>query len=436
MTQKRFVLRTTTSLLFAAYVLFASTFLLFTVLEFVPSLADHTSLQQIRYYAQRRDYQPDPTLVFIPSRAGHASRLDTDFLGDQYSPDYGVPHAAIPYHATYTPDGFRENSSSPPFEIMLIGDSYVEFGETDQLTLSEQLTLLSGLTTFNLGRGWYGPFQYLELFKRYAPQLRPRYAVLCFFDGNDIEDTKQYLRWRKGKSYYTFVFSTKNYLGRYFTAFRDSYKFLLKQVERVVERRRPTTPATAAAEDTQAALKQGEGRSSEVHPDLGLVTLRDRLLPMQFRYWNQPLTTEQLLESEEWQAVGQVLKDFQLLAAEHGTVPVTLFIPKKVEVYGAFYSPRSGHNFLQRIREHMRFENNSHDAFLAIAEQAGIRAVDLLPGFRTLAREGTVLYYPFDTHWNPLGRRTAAEILAASLRKLPASAATVCGGCDTRSALP
>lgn len=426
---KTLFLRTTASLLFAAYVLLASTFLLFTLLEFVPSLAEHTNLQQIRYYAQRRDYQPDPTLVFIPSRAGHASRLDTDFLGDQYSPDYGVPHAAIPYHATYTPDGFRENSSSPPFEIMLIGDSYVEIGETDQLTLSEQLALVSGLTTFNLGREWYGPFQYLELFKRYAPRLKPRYAVLCFFDGNDIEDTKQYLRWRKGESYYTFVLSTKNYMGRYFTAFRDSYRFLFDHVERVVERRWPTIPATAAAEETQPAPKQGEGRSSEVHPDLGLVTLRDRLLPMQFRYWNQPLTTGQLLESEEWHAVGQVLKDFQQLAAEHGTVPVTLFIPKKVEVYGALYSPRSGHHFLQRIGEHMRFENNSHDAFLAIAEQAGIRAVDLLPAFRSLAREGKVLYYPFDTHWNPLGRRTAAEMLAASLRELLPSATSVCDGC-------
>ena len=130
---KTVFLRTTTSLLFAAYVLFASTFLLFTVLEFVPSLAKHAKLRQIRYYAQRKHWQPDPTLVFIPSRA---RTWDTDFLGDQYSPDYGVPHAAIPYHATYTPDGFRENSSSPPFEIMVIGDSYVEFGETDQLTLS------------------------------------------------------------------------------------------------------------------------------------------------------------------------------------------------------------------------------------------------------------------------------------------------------------
>jgi len=139
---------------------------------------------------------------------------------------------------------------------------------------------------------------------------------------------------------------------------------------------------------------------------------------MRFAYWNQPLTTKQLLESQEWQAIGQVLKDFQRLAAEQGTVPVVLFIPKKVEVYGSLHSRQSGHNFLQHISEHMRFENNSHDAFLVLAEQVGIRVIDLLPAFKLSAEEGKVLYYPFDTHWNPFGRRTAADILAASLREL------------------
>ena len=65
---------------------------------------------------------------------------------------------------------------------------------------------------------------YLELFKRYAHRVKPRYAVLCFSDGNDVEDTKQYLSWQKGNSYYTFVLNT-NYMGRYFMALRDSYEF-------------------------------------------------------------------------------------------------------------------------------------------------------------------------------------------------------------------
>ncbi|HEX2055729.1 MAG TPA: hypothetical protein VHF07_04495, partial [Nitrospiraceae bacterium] len=381
---KAVFVRITALLLFAIYLLFSSTFLLFTVLEFVPSLIKPKIFKQVPYYAQRRHYQPDPTLVFIPSQTGRASQWNTEFLGDLYSSDYGVPHAAIPYHASYTPEAFRENSSSPPFEVVLIGDSYVEIGETDLLTLSEQLAVVSRLATFNLGREWYGPFQYLELFKKYAPRLKPRYAVLCFFDGNDAEDTKQYLRWQNGERYYTFAIS-QHYMSRYLTALHDSYHFLLSQAERVVDRTWSTITGTAVIEQTRPVPKPGESRSSDVHPDLGLVVLRDGMVPMRFIYWNQSLTTKQLLESEEWQAIGKVLKEFQRLTAQQGIVPVVLFIPKKVDVYGAFYSPRSGQNFLQRIKEHMRFQNNSHDAFLTVAEQAGIRTVDLLPVFRMMA---------------------------------------------------
>ena len=429
---KTFVLRAIAALLFAVYVLLSSTFLLFTVLEFVPSLAKQANLRQIRYYAHKRRYQPHPTLVFVPSRVGRASRWDTEFFGDLYSPDYGVPHAGIPYHAAYTADGFRENSSSPPFEVMLIGDSYVEIGETDRSTLTEQLRLASGSTTFNLGRGWYGPFQYLELFKTYAPRLKPRYAVLCFFDGNDAEDTNQYLRWRKGEDYYTFVLSS-NYMGRYVMAVHDSYRFLVGQIAWFVEDRRRTGSAAAAAGQPRPALTQEEARRSDMHPDLGLISLQDQLVPMRFQYWNQPLTTQHLLESEEWQAIGRLLQEFQQLAAEHEIIPVALFIPKKSTVYGTFHSPRSGRNFLQQISEHLRFENNSREAFLALAKQADVRAVDLLPVFRTLAGEGKVLYYPFDTHWNLLGRRTAADMLAASLRQQSQPAMSTCNGCNGRS---
>ena len=57
------------------------------------------------------------------------------------------------------------------------------------------------------------------------PSGEARYAVLCFFDGNDVEDTKQYLSWQKGNSYYTFVLNT-NYMGRYFRAGRTSVPWI------------------------------------------------------------------------------------------------------------------------------------------------------------------------------------------------------------------
>ncbi|HKU50846.1 MAG TPA: hypothetical protein VJQ25_00140, partial [Nitrospira sp.] len=162
---KRHLFRVVKLLLYAAYLVFSSTFLFFSLLEFAPGLAQRMNLQPIRYYAQSREYRPDDTLVFIPTRAtqGTPTTLPTEFVGELYSPDYGVPITALKYHATYTADGFRSNSSTSDFKVLVVGDSYVEIGEEDALTLSEQLKQVSGLSTFNLGRGWYGPFQYLEL---------------------------------------------------------------------------------------------------------------------------------------------------------------------------------------------------------------------------------------------------------------------------------
>lgn len=424
---KTLLFRITKYSLFAAYLLFASTFLMFSLLEFVPALTEHINLQPIRYYAQRQEYRPDPTLVFVPNRAGqeNGTTLQTDFIGDLYSPAYGVASPTIKYHATYTPDGFRSNSSTSNFQALVLGDSYVEIGEEDSMTLSEQLKLVSGLRTFNLGRAWYGPFQYLELFKQYGPKVKPQYAVLCFYDGNDVEDTKQYLRWLKGKSYHTFVLSTQSYLGRYFTAFRDSYKYLFKRIGAWNDSIFPNTPSSVAVIKNQEPSRTGDALDAKIHPDLGLIDLNGKLVPMRFNYWNRSMPTEELLRTEEWKAIGQLLKDFQRIAAEHGVVPVVVFIPNKVEVYGAQHSGQSGANFLRQIETQLQFENNSHDAFVTLMDEIRLPFVDLLPAFRSLAKEGDLLYYPFDTHWNLEGRRVAAKLIAASLGKqqIPANEA-------------
>jgi hypothetical protein len=420
---KAFLARTAKQVLYVAYVVLSSTFLLFTLLEWVPALTDHLNLQAIRYYAQRQEYKPDPTLVFLPMRAGAAggTSLETTFVGDMSSPAYGSLPAPVPYRATYTPDGFRSNSSMPPFDVLMLGDSYLEFGETDSLTFSEQLKQTSGFTVFNLGRGWYGPFQYLELFKQYGPMVKPRFGVFCFFDGNDAEDTKQYLRWLNGKSYYTFVWSTKSYAGRYFTALRDSYKWLFKQVDRLSEtmfRERNGTIVVPEKIDTGRTPPQ---ESTEAHPDLGIIDLHGSPTRMRFNYWNRPMSTRELLETEEWQALGRILQEYKCIAARHGIVPVVVFIPNKIEVYGAHSTDQSGSRFLAKMGQQRQFEDSSHDAFVALAEDSALPVVDLIPAFRSAAADGRLLYYPFDTHWNPEGRQLAAHILAESLTRLEAS---------------
>jgi hypothetical protein len=91
---------------------------------------------------------------------------------------------------------------------------------------------------------------------------------------------------------------------------------------------------------------------------------------------------------------------------------MVVFIPTKAEVYGSLFSEQSGQGFLLKIRDQLQFEMNSSEALEAVAGEQGIRIVNLLPHFKELARQGKVMYYPFDTHWNIAGRQAAAEVIA------------------------
>jgi hypothetical protein len=239
--------------------------------------------------------------------------------------------------------------------------------------------------------------------------------VLCFFDGNDAEDTKQYLRWQAGKSYYSFVLSTKSYIGRYFTAFRDTYNVLFTAVAVKVKNIVSDISLISRPDSIERTDASIDSKSTGLHPDLGIIQVGTHPMPMRFNYWNPLKPAEDLLRTDEWKAIGQFLKDYERLAAQHGIQPIVVFVPTKMEVYGSQYLENSNKQFVDKIKKQLQFENNSHDAFLHLMQDTRLRLVDLLPVFRQQARAGKLLYYPFDTHWNIEGRRIAAKAIGDSL---------------------
>jgi len=399
--------QTVKPVLLSLYLLLVTTFFLFCLFEFFPYLLKPINLQGIRYYAQLAEYLADPTLVFVPRQTNKVVNA-VDFRGDAYSPGFGVEVSPIDYHASYTDTGFRTNSSTPPFEVLVIGDSYVEFGESDDSTLSELLKQESALSTLNLGRAWYGPPQYLEVFKRYGQGTKARYAILAFFSGNDAEDTRQYIRWQRGGEggdYYSFVVGRSNFFIRYLHAFRDTYVAIRDWGKRQAKgRSEPSSMAMANVEIPQ-----------EIHPDVGMIRLNNHLVPMYFNYWNQHATSTELLEREEWKRIRAIIAEFKALAIQSMIVPIVVFIPTKLEVYGSLFDQHSGSRFLSKIHEQLQFEMNTSESLEAVCQEQRLQIVNLLPSFKALARHGENLYHSFDTHWNLTGRRVAAEVLAKSI---------------------
>jgi hypothetical protein len=399
--------------LFSVYLLVASSFGLYSIFEFFPGLLHVVNLQSVRYYAQRAEYSPDSTLVFVPRQLDRV--VHAEFRGDGYSPVYGVDVEPIRYHASYTSDGFRTNSSVPPFDVLVLGDSYIEIGESDDLTFSELFKRTSSLSALNLGRGWYGPPQYVEVFKRYGLGVNAKIALLCFFSGNDAEDTRQYMRWQRGGEggdYYSFIVGRKNYFIRYLHAFRDTYRAV----------RESFTAYVGAWIGSHEVSSADQTIAKGIHPDLGMFQLNGKVISMAFDYWNKLATSEQLLGSDEWKRLRAVMAEFKAAALEHNIVPIIVFIPTKAEVYGSFYSEQSGQRFLEKIRDQLKFEQNTAEALESVAREQQIQIVNLLPHFKEAARHGQVLYYPFDTHWNILGRQAAADVTSRVVKESVSSA--------------
>src|SRR5262245_25819811 len=281
-------------LLLATYTILAASLLLFSVFELFPSLLGYVNLQSIAYYALKHELIPDPLLVFRPRQVD--SVLQTTWKGDQYSPAYGVDVRPMNYVATTNADGFRPNSAEPPYEIVLVGDSFLAMGEDDAHTLSERLRAVSGRATFNLSRSWYGPDQYLELFKRYGLALRPKVVLLGFCAGNDIEDLREYRRWlREGRYYFYADHAPRLFFSRYTIALADTGAFLKDTIAKRLARQAP-------------AVTPGE-----IHPDLGVIRVGAQLVPMVFAGWNPEGSAEQLLATEAWQALHTLLTEFRNL---------------------------------------------------------------------------------------------------------------------------
>ncbi len=370
----------------------ATSVLLFAILELFPGLLQHVDLSAIRYYELHTWYRPDPKLVFA-GRFGEVKRYEGVLRGDLYDPQYGIEVPPVRFVETYTKQGFRANLSSPPWDVVFIGDSYVWYGERDDLTLSEMVKQDSGLSTYNLSQPWYGPWQYVELLRRYAAEIRPRYAVFCWFDGNDLNDTREYEQWQLRGQYYDFA--RGGVVARYVRVVNETFDLLAPMFTGL--RQAPTVSDRALGSTT--------------HPDLALVRLGDKLETMRFGYLSSTRDATTLLETEDWQRVKRAFESFAAVARANKILPVLLFIPDKWQIYAPYVSDTSGARVIENLSASLRFRSSSAEAISTLSRRVGIPVIDLSSVFAEDAAHGGLLYYAFDTHWNPRGRQIAARAI-------------------------
>jgi PAS domain S-box-containing protein len=392
--------------LLAVFSALISSFLFFCGLEMAPSLIKTLHLDNVSpYFAAKANYDFDEHLIFKEKPFNHS--ITANFKGSDYSPIYGIDVPSAPVEWRTDGNGFRNSRQTNSADIVVLGDSYMDYGYKVSDTMPSRLEeKLSGLTVMNLGKSGYGPFQYLEVLKRFGLNYHPRYAIFAFYEGNDILDIQHYRYWKAGEltgGDPTFLMTEKSLLRRYGLALRTTARQLNKAALLRVQ----------AAFDKNPLL--GEERS-RIHPDLALLDLGagkldKMLIDDGFTRWR-----EAMFERENWLALENILREFREVCAAHHITPIVLYIPSSSHIYAQFSTSASGGNWLALRETEIASKENTENAIRSLVQAVGLDFLSSSAILERGAKEGKLLYFPLDPHWTPEGTELVANYVADYLK--------------------
>jgi hypothetical protein len=373
----------------------------FILLELFPQVIVRFGLDRIDYYAWKSCCVPDSTFRF---RFRPLTDQMIPFRGYMYSPIYGVDTPLMMVHLTTDRNGFIHNNDAPEHpDIAVIGDSFIGDAVDEADTFGRRLQMRSDLKVANLGVAGYGPFQYVEILKRYAVQLRPRYAFFTFYAGNDLEDLRSYGEWMREGEYHTSYLLSRSLPRRYFAAMAGSGRFISHLLG-------------AGNSLILQALSRSYTPAARIHPDIAVVKLGDKTYKMLLTAENKEDSTAKLIHSPEWSDFENLVSQFKSICLSNGITPVVLYIPTAAAMYAEHTTEESGERWLGLREVQIKRKAVTRDAVAGLARQLELPFLDLDIPFESAAQHGELLYYTFDTHWNPRGREIAAEYVANWLK--------------------
>jgi PAS domain S-box-containing protein len=402
-----FLLRRPAGALLTIISFFVTSFLVFCCFELVPSLIKPFGLDAIGYYAYRVNYLEDDILIYREKPFNNVTY--ENYRSENYSGLYGIEVPPVHFEWITDKNGFRNAQVREQSDIIAIGDSYLEWGNTERDTFVRRLeNKLPGLTAANLGKSGYGPPQYLEVLKRYGVKYQPKYAVMAFFEGNDIQDTKAYFSWSKGQRErlpaFPYRMAQLSFTQRYLLALNSEATFIRDTFRYWIN-------------FALNRMAQHQGYAYDVHPDLALINLGDgKTHKMKFVEHLDTRSPKEMLASDEWRQLKTVMADVREACEQNGISLVVMYIPAAAHVYAQYSTTQSGDNWLKIRDQQIQAKTNTEGAMTQMLQELDIEMISLTPTLEEAASRGKMLYYPLDPHWNPEGTEVAANYVADILK--------------------
>jgi hypothetical protein len=276
----------------------------------------------------------------------------------------------------------------PPVDLLVVGGSVPACaGVPAEAVFAAELGRQTGLKTYNMTTGGAGPYEYLEILRRYGPALAPRVVLMAVSEANDIRDILRYLDHRAGRE------RDNRSIGGPF-AVSYSIAFLKSGMEVGVKSLKALFSTNfrygVAVQGARVPLNVRNGDLDEVR------------------------TARLVLEGKVGPEVyGAPMKDFVKLSREHGFLPVVILVPATYTAYRdsiVFEDAALGPQMLH-------YTDSQREWFLKNADLIGFRFIDITGDMQRAAISRPPLYFPSNVHLTAQGHRVLAEIVADGLRQ-------------------
>ncbi len=274
-------------------------------------------------------------------------------------------------------------------DVIVLGDSmtFCTAVKPDD-TSSAQLERVSGRRAYNLGIPGIGPFEYVELLRKFGLSRRPKFVIMNIYEGNDLRDSDRYNN---------FLLHGKQSMDQDAFGGPFAWSYSLAFIKAAIE-----------LELRQLDRNTGMDFRYAINMPGGLIRMNttnsDR---------DEARYALRLMKGELSPVIMQpALDDFRELARQYRFVPVITLIPSAYTAYAQsieFNDPS--------LREAVRAGGEIQRRWLGTySAREGLIFLDLTTALQGAANTGPLVYFPANVHLTPTGQRVVAAAIAAVLK--------------------
>jgi hypothetical protein len=338
-----------------------------------------------------------------------------------------------------------ENSYQlPAIDLITLGDSFTACHAVDPPeTWTSQLSSLTGMSAYNLGKGGTGIHDQIQILKQFGLPKSPKIVMINVYEGNDFRDAANYYYHLLGQSSITpNSQQVPTPTSGPFSLLSSSYKFIGEDILKRYSYAVNLTLATAEflqtsnfgpAASANADNAPSEGQESAGHSDRSdsnepnfryrLIFSEQTIIPFnldnidtdEVEYATRLLNEE--IDPGVFWSIGLALGAFVELSQEHNFVPIVTYTPSAHNAYADMAD--FDHKALNELMPW--FSREQRQFLTAKGQELGYIFIDLTPALRAAAASNgpaNLLYYRYDLHLTPAGHTVVARSIHEALQDL------------------